>query len=89
MKPCQESENYRFGDCVLNFISAQVGCQSFWSDISPEGLVPTCSTENELFEYQKTYGQLMQLEKGALMHETHCLDPCNYIEYKVGLPSLP
>ena len=88
VSPCQESEHYRFGDCVLNYISAQVGCQSFWSNTRSSGApVPTCRTEDQLFQYQKTYEQLVQLEKSALMQRTGCLDPCRYMEYKVGLPS--
>ena len=87
--PCQESEDYRFGDCVLNYIAAQVGCQSFWSNNRSSGApVATCRTENQLIQYQKTYEQLVQLEKTALMYKTRCLDPCNYMEYKVGLPSI-
>ena len=82
-KPCEESEDYRFGDCVLNFISVKVGCQPVWNH-NHNSTVPTCRTEKQLSQYQKTYYQLMQLEKRALQVTAGCKNPCNYFEYKVS-----
>ena len=77
---CEESEDYRFGDCLHQKVAGEIGCQTFWTKFPG---IPTCGTQSQLLQYHLHYAQLVQLEKRVLMATTGCLDPCRYIEYRV------
>ena len=76
---CESSPNYSFGDCVLEKISKEVGCQCFWTNLSD---IPNCGSNN-MFTYRNLYFKYTFMEKRKLQKETGCLDPCSYTEYKV------
>ena len=76
--PCEMSPGYNFGDCVLERLSEEIGCQFSWTEI-PD--IPPCSGK-DIRKYIHLYQAFSFMEKRRLQERTGCLDPCSYTQYK-------
>ena len=77
---CEESEDYKYNECLDRKISSRVGCQTF-STSFPN--IPRCSTYEQYTNFSNVYELFVNLEKNELQSESGCLRPCKYMEYKV------
>ena len=80
-RPCQSEPGYKFGTCVQEREARDVGCQSFWTNLSS---VRTCSEEKALLSLINRHVQIQEMEKSQLEDETGCLKPCVYMEYRLA-----
>ena len=80
--PCERSEHYHYGDCVLAKISTNVGCQTFTTNISN---IPKCSTYQQYLDFFHESTVFLNSEAKDLLKKSNCPWPCRYMEYKVIL----
>ena len=78
---CRAALDYKLADCLRRRSDAEVGCQTFWTNLTD---VPWCENSSRILENMKNYNRMINKERTRLYRDTGCLDPCHYFEYKVG-----
>ena len=78
---CRADLDYRLADCLRKRNDAEVGCQTFWTNLTSLAL---CENSSRILENMKNYAKMINKDKSWLYRDTGCLDPCHYFEYKVG-----
>ena len=84
-KECEEDENYKFTDCVNNFIASEVGCKVDWvskTTLSDQSDMKNCSNLTDIVKFKKIIIQLKEINFQNLNAETKCLKKCNGAKYK-------
>ena len=77
---CEESEDYKYSDCLNRKMASLVGCQTFSTNF-PD--LAECSTYEEYTNFSSVYEHFNNLEKNDLQTQSGCLRPCKYLEYRV------
>ena len=77
---CRAELDYRLSDCLRRKSDADVGCKTFWTDLTD---VPWCGNSSRIMENIQNYNRMINKERTRLYRDTGCLDPCHYFEYKV------
>ena len=77
---CEESEDYKYSDCLNRKMASIVGCQTFSTNF-PD--LSQCSTYEEYTNFSSVYEHFNNLEKNDLQAQSGCLRPCKYLEYRV------
>ena len=81
-KPCEESSNYNYGDCINEQVMLYIGCQPYWFYKSGIPL-PKCSNFSQYNSFLSEYQSMMKLDFDSLYKKFQCLKPCTFMEYKV------
>ena len=81
-KPCEESPDYNYADCIHKQVMVDVGCQPYWF-YKPDISVPKCSNSSQYISFLSSYRVMMILDVDNLYRKYKCLKPCTYMEYKV------
>ena len=83
LNPCEESDDYNFQNCIYAKIISKIGCQPYWLDHIKTG-IKNCSKASQLDFFLRKMGVLILIStEKELTDEYECLNPCNYMEYKV------
>ena len=77
---CEESEDYKYSDCLNRKMASLAGCQTFSTNFSD---LSKCSTYEEYTNFSSVYEHFNNLEKNDLQTQSGCLRPCKYLEYTV------
>ena len=82
---CEESEDYKYSDCLNRKIASLVGCQTFSTNFPG---IAECSTYEQYTNFSSVYEHFNNLEKNDLQAQSGCLRPCKYLEYRVTFQNI-
>ena len=86
-KPCNPEPGYDFGQCVRASIAMKMGCQPPFSLFPVEG-IPICQNWSQLTKYSNEYDKVSAMDREEILKTTNCVIPCNFMEYRVGVPQV-
>ena len=78
---CHSGPDYRLADCLRRKSNTEVGCETFWTNLTAG---PRCEISSRILENMENYNRMVNKERTRLYRDTGCYDPCHYYEYKVG-----
>ncbi len=81
-KPCEESTNYKYQDCINEKIVSEIGCSPYWLKSSQREF-PYCSEVDQVKQYLDTQFSVSFLTEKQIRVQLNCLKPCTFIEYQV------
>jgi hypothetical protein len=67
---------------MKNSISRRIGCRMEWDSWSSRD-IPTCSTVEQLLQFEKEYRNIYFVKTNTIPNETGCFAPCIYNQYKL------
>ena len=80
-KPCMDSPNYKYQNCIIGKILDRIGCQPFWVNISQSH--ENCTEVKQLQIFLETYKFMSYGTADQINDYFGCLKPCTFIEYQV------
>ena len=80
-KPCSESSDYKYQDCIIGKILDRIGCQPFWVNISESH--KSCTEVEKLQKFLEIYKFMSYGTASQINDYFGCLKPCTFIEYQV------
>ena len=78
---CRAELDYRLADCLRSKSDAEVGCETFWTNLTAG---PRCENSSRIMENMGNYNKMINKERTRLYRDTGCSAPCHYFEYKVA-----
>ena len=80
-KPCMDSPNYKYQNCIIGKILDLIGCQPYWVNISQSH--ENCTKIKQLQTFLETYKFMSYATANKINDYFGCLKPCTFIEYQV------
>ena len=80
-KPCTDSPDYKYQNCIFGKILDHIGCQPYWLNISQTH--KNCTKIGELRTFLETYKFMSYGSAKKINDYFRCLKPCTFIEYQV------
>lgn len=82
--PCEESEDYKYFNCIIKRIMSIIGCRPYWLPFIRTEL-DNCTDASKVDEFLKLMSKVEDIpNEKELFAEYKCLKPCNFMEYKVS-----
>ena len=80
-KPCMDSPDYKYQNCLIGKILDRIKCQPYWVNISQSH--KNCTEEKDLRKFLDTLTFLSFGTANQINDQFGCLKPCTFIEYQV------